>query len=116
MLPPMPVRSLAIILAGSLVLTGCARWEPSHRRGPVTFERACPLRRAPRVVAFGEAGVRGVYHFAVGGAPEAALGAFLRASQRGGFRVAPVMINLNGTDTLVVWGRAVLHDQRAVDR
>jgi hypothetical protein len=112
----MQLRSLATILAGSAILACCARWEPTHRPGPVTFDHVCPLRRAPRVAAFGEAGVRAVYHFAVQDAPEAALNEFVRASQVRGFRVAPVMVNLNGTDTLVIWGRAVLHDQRAVDR
>jgi hypothetical protein len=82
----------------------------------VTFERACPLRRAPLVDAFGAAGLRGVYHFAVPDAPGAELDAFFRAAATGGFRVVPMMININGVDTLVVSGRAALHDQRAVDQ
>jgi hypothetical protein len=112
----MQVRTLAPILAGSLILAGCARWEPSHRPGPVTFDRACPLRRAPRVEAFGETGVRAVYHFAVGGAASDVLGAFLSAAEATGFSVVPVMVEMNGTDTLIVRGSAVLRDQRAVDR
>jgi hypothetical protein len=111
----MQARLLATILAGSATLTGCARWEPSRRPGPVTFERACPLRLAPRVEAFGGTGVRAVYHFAVGGAGDA-LSAFLRAAGTAGFNVAPVMVEINGTDTLIVHGPAVLRDQRAVDR
>jgi hypothetical protein len=112
----MQIRSLAFLLVGSLVLTGCTRWEPQQGTGPVVFDRACPLRRAPQVATIGVAGVRGVYHFAVGGASDAERGAFLHAAEAGGFRVALVTININGTDTLFAWGRAVLHDQRSVDR
>ena len=112
----MPARTLATILAGSLILTGCARWEPSHRPGPVTFDRACPLRRAPAVETFGETGVRAVYHFAASGASEAERGAFIHATDGAGFNVVPVMVEMNGIDTLIVQGAAVLRDQRAVDR
>ena len=112
----MPRRSLTLILASTLILAGCVRWEPSHRPGPVAFDRACPLRRAPRVEAFGEAGVRAVYHFAAGRASSEALGAFIHAADTTGFNVVPIMVEMNGTDTLIVQGLAVLRDQAAVDR
>jgi hypothetical protein len=112
----MQVRVLITILAGSLTLAGCARWQPSHRPGPVTFDRACPLRLAPRVEAFGATGVRSVYHFALGAAADPALGEFLSAAGAAGFNVVPVMVEMNGIDTLIVHGPAMLHDQRAVDR
>ncbi len=112
----MQVRNLALILAGSLILAGCVRWEPSRRPGRVTFDRACPLRLAPRVEAFGEQGVRAVYHFVVDRAADAALGTFLTAAGAAGFNVMPVTVEMDSTDTRFVHGPAVLRDQRAVDR
>jgi len=108
-------RTLASILALGLTLSGCARWAPQHEPGRVRFRHACPLQRAPLVAAFGDAGVRGVYHFAAGRASHDELGAFIDSAYAGGFGVFPVMVEMNGTDTLIVQGRAVLRDQAAVD-
>jgi hypothetical protein len=112
----MQLRSLVTILAACVILVGCARWEPSRRPGPVAFDRACPLRRAPRVESFGETGVRAVYHFAAGRPAEGALRAFIHAADTTGFNVVPIMVEMNGTDTLIVQGLATLRDQAAVDR
>jgi hypothetical protein len=111
----MQARTLAL-LAGSLILAGCARWAPQHGAGRARLSHACPLQRAPLVAAFGDAGVRAVYHFAAGGASHDELGAFIHVADTSGFNVVPVMVEMNGTDTLIVQGLAVLHDQQAVDR
>ena len=107
---------LATVLVGSAILAGCARWEPSHRPGPVAFDRACPLRRAPRVETFGETGVRAIYHFAAGGSSEAERAAFIHSVASRGLNLIPVMVEINGVDTLIVQGAAVLRSQREVDR
>jgi len=74
------------------------------------------LRRAPAVEAFGETGVRAVYHFVVGGAQGHALRDFLSVAQAGSFAIMPMTIQMDGVDTMFVHGRAALHDQNAVDR
>ena len=108
--------ALATLLVGSLILAGCARWAPQHGPGRARLSHACPLQRAPLVAAFGDAGVRAVYHFAAGGASHDELGAFIHAADGTGFNVVPVMVEMNGRDTLIVQGAAILHDQAAVDR
>ncbi len=106
----------ASILALSLILAGCARWAPQHGPGRARLSHACPVQRAPLVTVFGDAGVRAVYHFAAGGASHDELGAFIHMADTGGFNVVPVMVEMNGTDTLIVQGMTVLRDQAAVDR
>ena len=112
----MQARILALSFFGAAILAGCARWEPQHRPGPVAFDHACPLRRAPAVASFGATGMRAVYHYAAANAPGDELGAFIHAAETTGFNVVPVMVEMNGADTLIVQGPAVLRDQRAVDR
>lgn len=112
----MQARSFAALFALSLILAGCARWAPQHGPGRARLSHACPLQRAPLVAGFGETGVRAVYHFAAGGASRDELGAFIHAADGTGFNVVPVMVEMNGRDTLIVRGAAILHDQRAVDR
>ncbi len=100
----------------ALALSGCTqRWRPQSGPGPVTFSEACPQRRAPRVEDFGEAGVRGVYHFVTQDASDDELGALVQATSAGGFSLVPMTVNLNGRDTLFAHGAAVLRSQAEVD-
>lgn len=115
MVRTMPVRSLATILAASLLLAGCARWEPRWS-GPATFERACPLTRAPRVTDFAPAGVRGAYHFVIQGATDAQRAGFILRSARAGFRLMLMTVQMDSVDTMFGTGLAVLRDQHAVDK
>ena len=115
MLRIMQIRSLPPLLAASLLLTGCARWEPQRGPGLATFDRACPLARAPRVDDFGAAGVRGAYHFVTQGATSDDRAGFIRRADETGFRLMLMTIQMNGVDTLFAAGPGVLHDQHAVD-
>ena len=115
MLRIMQIRSLPPLLAASLLLTGCARWEPQRGPGLATFDRACPLARAPRVDDFGAAGVRGAYHFVTQGATSDDLGALARRAAAARFRLAPITVEMNGVDTMFGAGPGVLHDQHAID-
>ena len=112
MMRTMQVRNLLIFLAGSLVLTGCARWQPQHGPGPTRFDRACPLARAPRVADFGPAGVRGAYHFVVQGATSDDLAGLTRRTAAAGFRLGLLTVEMNGVDTMFAAGPGVLRDQQ----
>src|SRR5438105_668002 len=105
----MQVRRLATLLAGSLLLAGCARWQPQRGPGPATFDRACPLARAPLVTDFGPEGVRGAYHFVTQGASGDELGVLRRRAEAAGFRFAFMTIQMNGVDTVFGAGPGVLH-------
>jgi hypothetical protein len=109
----MTKAALAAICALSAALTGCARWEP-EQASPVKLTRACPLQRGPEVAAFGE-GVSGVYSFVTQDAPERELAEFLRTAEASGFSLIPMAITLNGKDTLVATGPALLRNQFQAD-
>jgi hypothetical protein len=111
----MQVRNIAILLGASLSLAGCARWHPQRTPGLATFDRACPLARAPRVAEFGPAGVRGAYHFVIQGATSEDLEGLARRANAAGFRFALLTIEMNGVDTKFAGGPGRLHDQHGVD-
>lgn len=96
-------------------VSGCARWEPETAAGPITLSQACPLQRGPAVTDFGEAGLRGVYHFVTQDAPMEDKTAFLAASRTHGFDVVLMTININGKDTLFAPGPELLRSQAQVD-
>jgi hypothetical protein len=98
-----------------VALGGCAGWEP-QTTGPIALTRACPLKRAPEVSDYGEAGVQGVYHFVIAGASKSDLAGFLGASQKEGYSVMLMTVNLNGKDTLFATGPRPLHSQLDVDQ
>lgn len=111
----MPWRMFALLLAVGTGLAGCARWQPQRTPGPVAFDRACPLARAPRVTDFGPAGLRAAYHFVTQGATGDELGGLIRRTDAAGFRLALITVQINGADTVFAAGPGVLRDQRAVD-
>lgn len=105
--------TLSIICAA--LLGGCTtRWHP-EAHGPLTLVPACPNRRAPNVPDFGAAGVRAAYHFVTEGASGDDLGALIQHARAQGFGLAMMTVNINGRDTVLATGPAVLHDQREVD-
>ncbi|BBC70932.1 conserved hypothetical protein [Altererythrobacter sp. B11] len=102
-----------MLLAG--ISTGCARWEP-EASGPARLTRACPLKRAPAVTDYGEAGVYAMYHYVVQDASAEEIAAFKNERIAAGFAVAEIVINLNGKDTLFVRGATAMRRQAEVDR
>lgn len=107
--------SYAAILLSAVSLAACARWEPQTAPGPVVLSHACPLQRGPEVSDFGEAGLRGVYHFVTQDAPSEDLAAFLAASRTNSFNVVLMTVNINGKNTLFAQGPSLLRSQAQVD-
>ena len=106
---------LVALTALSIAITGCARWQPEES-DPHTLPDACPLLgRAPAVSEFPAGGLRGTYQFVTQDAPTEDKVAFLRKAAENGFALVPLTVNLNGKDTLIAHGAAVLHTQPEVD-
>lgn len=110
-------HTIATLIAAGLVLTGCTkRWEP---KGPglVITDPACPGRKAPAVIDFGNAGVQSIYLFTVDKAPRRSVKALLKRMKdvRPKADLGTLRLNLGGVDTLFVTNDAPLADQAAVD-
>ncbi|WP_324751186.1 hypothetical protein SH591_07510 [Sphingomonas sp. LY54] len=106
---------LAILAVLSIATTACAtRWEPEDS-DPRTLPSACASHRAPEVDTFPAGGLRAAYQFVTQDAPERERTAFIRATGINGFGLVPLTINLNGKDTLIAYGPAVLQNQAEVD-
>lgn len=111
----MTKTGLVALAALSIAISGCARWQP-ETSDPQTLPGACPLLgRAPSVAEFPAGGLRGTYQFVTQDASTEDKVAFLDKVEENGFALVPLTIDLNGKETLVAHGAAVLRRQAEVD-
>ncbi|MCW1428353.1 hypothetical protein [Novosphingobium sp. JCM 18896] len=103
----------SILLAASAA--GCVRWKP-EANGPLKLTRACPLKIAPTVTEYGQAGVYAMYHYVVQGASSKEIEVFKDESIHvRPFAVANIIMNLNGKDTMFVRGGKAMRTQQQID-